>query len=94
MSNPIIIETEILSVEDLWDAISGKRLVNAGIAAKKYSTRPLLLHEYDMGNRHYMQVAFDPDLDGTPVEWELTEGSADTWVVGFPGREETHEKLL
>jgi hypothetical protein len=65
MSNPIIIETEILSVEDLWDAISGKRLVNTGLAAKKYSIRPLLL-----------------------VEWELTEGSADTWVVGFPGRED------
>lgn len=83
MSNPIIIETEILSVEDLWNAISRKRLVNAGTAPKKYSIRPLKLHEYDMDNGRFLQVAFDPDLDGTPVEWEMTQGSGDTWIVGF-----------
>lgn len=81
--NPIIVETEIWSVEDLWDAISGKRPVNKDHAPKAYSRRLLELHEYDMGNGRFLQVAFDPDLDGTPVEWEETEGSADKWVVGW-----------
>lgn len=78
----VVTETTIWSTQDLWDAIDGKSPVTTGTGEKLGSITELELHEYDLGNGRFLQVAFDPDLDGAPVEWEETEGSLDNWIVG------------
>lgn len=78
----IVTDTEIVSTQDLWDAISGKSPIATGKGEKLGSRTELDLHEYDLGNERFLQVAFDPDLGGAPVEWEETRGSLSQWIVG------------
>lgn len=78
----VVTDTTIWSTQDVWDAISGHSPRATGTGEKLGSRTELDLHEYDLGNGRFLQVAFDPDLDGAPVEWEETEGSMDNWIVG------------
>lgn len=78
----VITDTAIWSTRDLWDAIDGKSPRTTGIGEKKGSRTKIERHEYDLGNGRFLQVAFDPDLDGAPIEWEETAGSLADWIVG------------
>lgn len=77
-------ETQIIEIDDVWDVINNvySTHIATGVGEKVGSSTPLELHEYDLGNGNFLQVAFDPDLGGQPIEWQETEGQFDSWIVG------------
>ena len=74
----IVEDTAIQSIADVANAIQYQHPLTTGVG----SDRRLDLHEYDLGNGRFLQVAFDPDGCSMPVEWEETIGSLNEWVVG------------
>lgn len=74
---------EINSVDDVWEAISGERVISQSrIAPYGNYSSGLILEEYALSDGTYLQVALDPSIGNDPVEWAHTEESADDWLVG------------
>lgn len=67
---------EINTIDQVWEAISGERAISSKVDGD------ITFEEYELSDGTFLQVALDASLGGDPIEWIVTDESADEWLVG------------
>lgn len=83
--NPQTYDHLFQSIADVWNAISGERVISRS-RIKPYGNygSGLILEEYEINEpvQGYLQVALDPDKGNDPVDWHYSEESEEDWMIG------------